>query len=178
MTFINSRQAALVKKIAYILTTAGENLAVAESSTGGLVSACLLSVPGSSAFFIGGSVLYSYAIREFVVNMGAEEHKKYGGSTPELVSEIAMRFKEKIGTTWVIGEGGAAGPAKSPYGHDAGYTSLAIVGPIARTKEILTGKDNRALNMSLFTDSLLELFLQVLEEQHPNIVNNYLSLQE
>jgi PncC family amidohydrolase len=173
MIFINSRQSQLVKKIAYILTTANETLAVAESSTGGLVSADILSVPGSSNFFIGGSVLYSYKIRDIIVDMGAEEHKKYGGSTPELVSDIAMKFKEKLCSTWVIAEGGAAGPSKSPYGHSAGYTALAVVGPIVRTKKIFTGKDNREQNMSLFTDGLLELFLQVLEEQHPNIATNY-----
>jgi nicotinamide-nucleotide amidase len=124
MSFVTVEQLNLVKNIAAILTAAHETLAVAESSAGGLVSACLLSIPGASSFFVGGSVLYSYQIRKEIVGMGKEEHRIYRGSTPELILEIALKFREKIATDWVIGEGGAAGPAKSPYGHNAGYTAL------------------------------------------------------
>jgi nicotinamide-nucleotide amidase len=165
VSFINAEQAILAKKIAAMLTTAKETLAVAESSSGGLVSACLLSVPGASSFFVGGSVLYSYKIREQIVGMGRKEHQRYGGSTPELILDIARKFKEKTGTDWVIGEGGAAGPSKSPYGHNAGYTAMAIVGAVCRTKIIETGKSDRIENMSEFTTALLSFFLSILEER-------------
>ncbi|MDD5171245.1 MAG: CinA family protein [Syntrophales bacterium] len=164
-SFITAEQTNLVKKIAAILTRANEKLAVAESSAGGLVSACLLSIPGASSFFVGGSVLYSYQIRKQIVQMGKEEHRIYGGSTPELILEMALKFRENIGTDWVIGEGGAAGPSKSPYGHNAGYTALAVVGPINRTKIIETGKSDRVENMSEFTTSLLSFFLDILQER-------------
>jgi PncC family amidohydrolase len=165
MSFITVEQMNLVKDIAAILTRAHETLSVAESSAGGLVSACLLSIPGASSFFVGSSVLYSYQIRKEIVGMGKEEHRVYGGSTPELILEIALRFREKIGTDWVIGEGGAAGPSKSPYGHNAGYTALAIAGPINRAKSIETGKSDRIENMSEFTNALLSFFLDVLRER-------------
>ncbi|MEN6623815.1 MAG: CinA family protein [Smithella sp.] len=165
MAFITEEQASLVKKIADILIVANEKLAVAESSAGGLVSACLLSVPGASSFFIGGSVLYSIPIRELIVGMGRKEHRAYGGSTPELILEIAQKFRNKTGTDWVIAEGGAAGPSKSPYGHNAGYTALAVAGPINRTKIIETGKSDRIENMAEFSTALLSFFLEILEER-------------
>ena len=165
MSFITIEQANLVSKIASILTKANEKLAVAESSAGGLVSACLLSIPGASSFFIGGSVLYSYRIREQILEMGKEELRSYKGSTPELFLEMAHKFRKKLGTDWVIGEGGAAGPAKSPYGHNAGYTALAVAGPINRAKIIETGKSDRIENMSEFTTALLRFFLDILEER-------------
>jgi nicotinamide-nucleotide amidase len=165
MSFVTVEQMNLVKDIAAILTRAHETVSVAESSAGGLISACLLSIPGASSFFVGGSVLYSYQIRKEIVGMGKEEHSIYGGSTPELIMEMARRFKEKIGTDWVIGEGGAAGPSKSPYGHNAGYTALAITGPVSRAKSIETGKSDRIENMSEFTTSLLSFFLDVLKER-------------
>jgi nicotinamide-nucleotide amidase len=165
MSFMTIEQTNLVKKIAAILTTANETLAVSESSSGGLISACLLSAPGASSFFVGGTVLYSYRIREQIVEMGRKEHQRYGGSTPELILDIATKFKEKTKTDWVIGEGGAAGPAKSPYGHNAGYTALAVAGPICRTKIIETGKSDRIENMSEFTTSLLSFFASILEER-------------
>lgn len=165
MGFITAEQTDLANKIAAILTAAREKLAVAESSAGGLVSACLLSIPGASSFFVGGSVLYSYQIREMIVEMGKKEHRIYGGSTPELILAIALKFRNKTGADWVIGEGGAAGPAKSPYGHNAGYTALAVAGPINRTKIIETGKSDRVENMSRFSTALLSFFLDVLEER-------------
>ncbi len=165
MSFITSEQKDLVNKIAAMLTAANEKLAVSESSSGGLVSACLLSVPGASSFFIGGSVLYSYQIREQIVSMGKKEHQRYGGSTPQLILDIALKFREKTGADWVIGEGGAAGPSKSPYGHNAGYTALAVAGPICRTRIIETGKSHRIENMSEFTTALLSFFVSVLEER-------------
>jgi nicotinamide-nucleotide amidase len=165
MSFVTAEQIHLVKDIAAILTRANETVSVAESSAGGLVSACLLSIPGASSFFIGSSVLYSYQIRKEIVGMGKEEHRVYGGSTPELILEIALRFRERIGTDWVIGEGGAAGPLKSPYGHNAGYTALAIAGPINRAKSIETGKSDRIENMSEFTTALLSFFFDVLKER-------------
>ena len=162
MSFVTVEQTNLVKDIAAILTRANETVSVVESSAGGLISACLLSIPGASSFFVGSSVLYSYQIRKEIVGMGREEHKIYGGSTPELILEIALRFRERIGTDWTIGEGGAAGPSKSPYGHNAGYTALAIAGPINRAKSIETGKSDRTENMSEFTTALLGFFLDVL----------------
>lgn len=165
MSFMNKEQTDLVQRIAARLTAAHETLAVAESSSGGLVSACLLSVPGASSFFVGGAVLYSYKIREQIVAMGRKEHQRYGGSTPELILDIALKFKEKTGTNWVIGEGGAAGPSKSPYGHNAGYTALAVAGPICRTKIIETGKTDRIENMSEFATALLSFFAGILEER-------------
>lgn len=165
MSFITPEQTDVAEKIAAFLAAADETLAVAESSSGGLVSACLLSVPGASSFFIGGSVLYSYQIREQIVAMGKKDHQRYGGSTPELILDIALKFKEKTGADWVIGEGGAAGPSKSPYGHNAGYTALAVAGPICRTKIIETGKSDRIENMSEFTTALLGFFISILEER-------------
>jgi nicotinamide-nucleotide amidase len=156
----------LAVEISRILTKQNATVAVAESSSGGLVSAALVSVAGASKYFIGGSVLYSYPIRKAIVGMGKEEHIPYGGSTPELVMAMAKNFHQKIPATWIIAEGGAAGPSNSPYGHPAGYTALAVSGPINRTRIIETKKNDRIKNMLLFTAALLEFFLEVIKEQY------------
>src|SRR5688572_4413847 len=49
----------LAEKIAARLQQRGETIAVSESSTGGLISAALLAVPGASAYFLGGAVVYT-----------------------------------------------------------------------------------------------------------------------
>ena len=159
--FLTKKLFNLAEVISNILIEKNETISVVESSSGGLISAVLLSIPGASQYFVGSATLYSYTIREAIVGLGENEHQKYNGSTPELILDIATLFKRKMKTTWVLGEGGAAGPTKSPYGHNAGYTALAVVGPVMKSRTIETKIQDRVKNMSLFTESALELFIEV-----------------
>src|SRR5260370_35225990 len=59
----------LTEKIAAMLKKRHETVAVAESSTGGLISAALLSVPGASAYFIGGAVVYTLKARRAMLEV-------------------------------------------------------------------------------------------------------------
>ena len=54
----------LAEKIAALLKQRGETIAVSESSTGGLISAALLAVPGASAYYVGGAVVYTFAAKD------------------------------------------------------------------------------------------------------------------
>src|SRR5688572_2130310 len=121
-----AKQHALVQQIGSLLASRKETVAVAESSSGGLASALLLMQPGASAYFRGGTVLYTYEAREQLVGVSREMHVPFGGSTPELVLTLADSLRLRLGSTWAIGEGGAAGPSPSPYGHEAGYTAIAV----------------------------------------------------
>jgi len=70
-----------------------------------------------------------------------------------------------MGTTWGIGEGGAAGPA-NPYGDPAGHAWFAVAGPdgdTVRTKHVLTGIDDRPTNMVEFTKVAIALLAEALE---------------
>ena len=59
----------LAEKIAVILKDRHENIAVAESTTGGLISAALLSVPGASTYFVGGAVVYTLKARRAMLDV-------------------------------------------------------------------------------------------------------------
>lgn len=166
MSFINSEQKVLVTQIAKILISKGETVSVAETTAGGLISACLLSYPGASAYFLGGSVLYSYPIRKNFVNMGKDEHLAFPAASPELMLEIARQFQKTTSSTWVISEGGAAGPTMSHTKHPPGYTALAVKGPLDSVNKIETGVKDREQNMVEFTTYMLGLFLATLEEHH------------
>ena len=60
----------IAEKIAAHLIERGETIAIAESSTGGLVAASLLAIPGASAYFVGGGVVYTQASRMALLNIG------------------------------------------------------------------------------------------------------------
>ena len=146
------------------LSRSRATVSVAESSTGGLICANLLSVPGASRFFIGGSVVYTRESRREFLTLDKEKLKGLQPLTPEIVQVIADSARETLGTTWGIAELGATGPAGSPYGGRAGISAIGISGPISRAIKFETGSDDRAENMIAFTKAALELFHAVLSE--------------
>ena len=145
------------------LSRNGATVSVAESSTGGLISANLLSVPGASRFFVGGSVVYTRESRRAFLTLDKEKLMGLQPLTPEIVQVFADGARETLGTTWGIAELGAAGPAGSPYGGGAGVSVIGISGPVSRAIKVETGSDDRAENMLAFTEAALELFLEVLD---------------
>ena len=83
----------LAEKIAASLIARKETIAVAESSTGGLISAALLAVPGASAYYRGGGVIYTPRARAALVNITKEEMEAIGnrGATEPYATLLANR---------------------------------------------------------------------------------------
>jgi PncC family amidohydrolase len=153
-----SRTAQLVGTL---LRERGETVAVAEGSAGGLVSAALLSIPGASAYYLGGTVIYTAAASRAWMAGDVEVPPGMRGATETFASYLAASVRSKVGSTWGIGEAGAAGPP-NPYGDPAGHTWLAIAGPRSATRNVLTGLDDREENMLAFTAATLDLFAETL----------------
>jgi PncC family amidohydrolase len=153
---------ALAERVAAALKARGETVAVAEGSCGGLVSASLLAVPGASKYYVGGSIVYTRTAKD-VLYPGIETAKGMRGATEAWATWLALAVRERMGTTWGIGEGGAAGPA-NPYGDPAGHAWLAVAGPAdeVRTRHVLTGLDDRATNMVEFTKAAIALLEECL----------------
>ncbi len=152
----------LSQRIGSTLRDRGETVAVAEGSAGGLVSAALLSIPGASAYYVGGTVIYTAAASRAWMRGEVEVPAGMRGATEEFATYLATSVRRKVGATWGIGEAGAAGPA-NPYGDPAGHTWLAVDGPLTATRNVLTGNDDRAENMVAFAVSALELFAEVVD---------------
>src|SRR5262247_2176334 len=147
----------LSRSIAAILKERKETIAVAESSTGGLISAALLSVPGASAYFLGGGVVYTQAARRGLLRIPDEAMKGIRSSTEAYALLKARTIRELLGATWGLAETGATGPTGNRYGDAAGHTCLAIVGPVERARTVETGRGDREANMWAFTRAALEL---------------------
>ena len=93
------------------LRARGETIAVAESSAGGLVSAALLAMPGASAYFLGGAVVYTAQARAALLNIHPEDLLGMRPSTEAYALKLARTVRERHGAVWGIGETGATGPA-------------------------------------------------------------------
>lgn len=150
--------------IAEILKARGETVAVAETSAGGLVSAQLLAVPGASAYFVGGGVLYTGDAREGLAGITDTDMAGMRSSSEPFAELLARTMREKLGTTWGLAETGAAGPSGNRYGDAAGHTCVAVSGPVSMVRTLETGKTDRSENMWLFTAEALALFQACLDE--------------
>jgi PncC family amidohydrolase len=148
----------LAEKIAARLIERKETIAIAEGSAGGLISAALLAVPGASAYFMGGAVVYTAAARSAFAGIGADDMKGIRPASEPYAALLAARVRERLKTTWALAEAGAAGPAGNRYGDPAGHTCIAIAGPSQRTFTLRTGSDDRRANMRAFGLRALELF--------------------
>jgi nicotinamide-nucleotide amidase len=151
----------IAEKIAARLIARSETIAIAESSTGGLVAAALLAIPGASAYFIGGAVVYTKASRAALLGIGDADMQGLRPATEPYSLLIARRVRERHGANWGLGETGASGPSGNRYGDPAGHTCVAIAGPIERALTLQTGSPDRLANMDVFTKRALELLADV-----------------
>ncbi len=155
---------AIADRVGALLKERGETVAVTESSGGGLVSAALLSVPGASAYFVGGAVAYTGTSRDAFLEFSLDDHPGVRASSEPYALLSARAVRERLGTTWGLAETGAAGPTGNRYGDDAGHTCVAVTGPSEHAETLETGLSDRATNMNLFAAKALEVFEQVLKD--------------
>lgn len=140
----------------------GETIAVAESSGGGLISAALLAVPGASAYFLGGGVVYTLQAREGLIGITREQMSGLRSSSEPYAALLAATARDRLGATWGLAETGAAGPTGNRYGDPAGHTCIAVAGPRETVLTLRTGSDDRAANMRAFALKTLETMEQAL----------------
>src|SRR5438094_9894774 len=130
---------ALAASLGTLLKERKETIAIAESSAGGLISAALLAVPGASAYFLGGGVIYTQAARRGLLRVPDESVKGIRSSTEAYALLKARTIRELLGPTWGLAETGATGPTGNRYGDSAGHACIAVAGPVERAITLETG---------------------------------------
>jgi PncC family amidohydrolase len=151
----------LAETIAAHLKARRETIAVAESSTGGLVAAALLAVPGASAYFVGGAVAYTRQAKQLLLALDDAALAEFRSATEPHALLLARSAKARFGASWGLAETGASGPTGNRYGDPAGHTCLAVAGAIERTMTVNTGSADRLANMHAFARAALEFFADV-----------------
>jgi PncC family amidohydrolase len=153
----------LAAKVAARLKERRETIAIGESSTGGLISASLLAVPGASAYFLGGAVVYTRHARVALLGIGDEAMAGIRSASEPYAALLAATVRERHGATWGLAETGATGPTGNRYGDPAGHSCIAIAGPSQRVLTLRTGTSDRAANMRAFTLRALEELVAALQ---------------
>jgi nicotinamide-nucleotide amidase len=152
----------LANKVAVLLKERRETISVAESSTGGLISAALLAVPGASAYFLGGAVVYTRASRLALLGIPEKALQGIRPATEAYARLLAQAARERFATIWSLAETGATGPTGNRYGDPAGHSCLALAGPAEHAIAHETGDSDRLSNMRAFAAVGLELLARSL----------------
>ena len=134
-----------------------ETIAVSESSAGGLINAALVAVPGASAYYLGGGVIYTAAGRTALLGIGKPEVTGMRSASEPYAQLLAQRVRGNLGTTWGLSETGASGPAGNRYGDAPGHACIAVSGPVKAVITVETGSAEREANMWEFARRALEL---------------------
>jgi len=148
------------QKLGALLKDRHETVAVAESTTGGLISAALLSVPGASAYFIGGAVVYTLKARRAMLDVQDSAFAGIKSANEEGALILARAARERFAVTWSVSEIGASGPTGNRYGDPAGHSCIAIAGSVERSITVETGSPDRIANMRAFAAAALGLLTQ------------------
>jgi PncC family amidohydrolase len=150
---------AIAEQIAERLVARHQTVAVAESSTGGLVSAALLAVPGASAYFLGGAVVYTRDARRILVDIPDDAMKGIRSASEPYAKLLASQIRQRFSTDWGLSETGATGPAGNRYGDAAGHSCMAVAGPESSVITLETGSADRLGTMHVFAATALNLLL-------------------
>ena len=150
----------IAEKIAALLIARKQTIAVAESSTGGLISASLLAVPGASGYFLGGAVVYTRDARRILMDIPDGAMKGIRSASEPYAKLLASQIRQRFATDWGLSETGAAGPTGNRYGDDAGHSCMGLAGPENTVITLETGSADRQANMQAFASAALNLLLQ------------------
>jgi PncC family amidohydrolase len=151
---------AIAEQIAARLIERRQTIAVAESSTGGLISASLLAVPGASAYFLGGGVIYTREARRILMDIPDDAMKGIRSASEPYAQLLASQIRQRFSTDWGLSETGATGPTGNRYGDAAGHSCMAVAGEVQAVMTLETGSNDRLANMQVFANTALNFLLQ------------------
>jgi nicotinamide-nucleotide amidase len=154
----------LAEKVAAVLTSRRQTIAIAESSTGGLISAALVAVPDASAYFLGGGVVYTRQSRRLLLGIPDAALDGIRPSTEPYALMMARTAQKNFSATWALAETGATGPTGNRYGDAAGHSCIGIAGGAESAMTLETGKSDRLENMHAFTAAALNFLLQAVSK--------------
>ena len=159
------RLAELGAAVGALLKERKQTLAAAESSAGGLINAALVAVPGASAYYLGGVVIYTQAGRQTLLGIGDEEMRGIRSASEPFARLMAERLRVMLGAAWALAETGASGPTGNRYGDAPGHACIAVAGSVPGARTLETGDPSREANMWAFARAAIELLESCLRKR-------------
>lgn len=157
----------LEEAIGDLLKERSAKLVIAESCTGGKIAAQLVSVPGSSSYFEGGVVAYSYEMKAKMLDVSWDTLETKGAVSQEAVEEMAKGALKNMDADFVIATSGIAGPGGGTPDKPVGTIWMAVA-----SKENIKSKkfqltDHRDINIGLTTNLALNELRRFILRHYP-----------
>ena len=152
----------VARQAAGLLVARKERISVAESSAGGLISAALLTVPGASAYYLGGCVVYTVVAAKELLERPVMIPADVRGASAPFAEFLSRAVSARLRTDWGVSETGATGPDGNRYGDPAGHAYVGVAGPGGNvaTRNVLTGSADREENMIAFAVAAISLLVE------------------
>src|SRR5262245_61053187 len=141
---------ALGNTVGNLLKDRRQTLAIAESSAGGLINAALVAVPGASAYYLGGAVIYTAAGRSALLGLTPGDIANIRSAGEPIAQLLSQWGRANTGDPCVLRETGASGPTGNRYGDAPGHACIAVSGPVEAVITVETGSADREANMREF----------------------------
>ena len=148
---------AIGSAVGTLLKERKQTLGVAESSAGGLINAAFVAVPGASAYYLGGAIVYTLAGRSALLGLTGQDMMGIRSASEPFAKLLARRVRDNLGATWGLSETGASGPTGNRYGDAPGHACIAVSGPVEAVITVETGSPDREANMWAFARKAVEL---------------------
>ena len=145
------------------LVERGETFATVESLTGGLVAATVVEIPGVSAVYRGGLVVYATDLKHTLAGVPEGLLAERGAVDPDVALALAGGGRERCRADWGLATTGVAGPDPQD-GKPVGLVYVAVAGPTGATVRELRLDGNRAAVRTESVTSVLRLLSDCLQE--------------
>lgn len=154
----------LETRIGELLRRRKLTLATAESCTGGLVGHRLTSVPGSSDYYLGGVVAYSYDAKERVLGVRHDTLYDFGAVSAETALEMARGARRLLHTDLAVAVTGIAGPGGGTPDKPVGLVYIALSSRRQDVYRRFVWNEDRDGNKERSAQAALEMIVEYLEE--------------
>ncbi len=155
--------AALAARLQQLALERGISVGTAESCTGGLIGHTLTAIAGSSAYYLGGVVSYSDALKVRLLDVPAGTIEHHGAVSAQVAVAMAEGARERLGCDFAVSVTGVAGPAGGTEAKPVGLTYVAAAGPRGHRVERHLWDGDRAANKEHSAAAALELLLALVE---------------
>lgn len=136
LDYFGSDDDTLASVVGRQLQQAGETLSVAESCTGGGVGEMLTSIPGSSAYFLGGIIAYANQVKLAELKVEARDLEQQGAVSAVVAKQMALGVKQRLGSSWGLSITGIAGPGGGTQDKPVGLVYIGLANPENQTESV------------------------------------------
>ena len=156
----------MVSVVANLLKQNNSTLAVAESCTGGNIAHLVTLQPGSSAFFLGGVVAYSNAVKSNLLNVDKNLISTHGAVSKQVVEAMAKGARERLHSNYSIASSGIAGPSGGTDSKAVGTIWIAVSTPQKTVSQVFSFGNDRKRNILRSSASALNMLRLILIEEN------------